>query len=439
MNRLEELAKKAKASSYALSVMDNADKNKIILSISECILANTDEVLKANSIDMENLKSKSPSMADRLRLTPERLASMCDGLSQIVQLDDPIGQVVDKWTNASGLEISKVRASLGVIGVIYEARPNVTIDVAGLCIKTGNAVILRGGSDAINSNRALYNIMSNAIEQAGFCKDIVQFIDDTDRSLTLDMLKLGKYIDVVIPRGGDALKNLVLANATMPVIASAGGNCHLYVDSSADIDMAIDVIINAKAQRPSVCNSLEQLLISREILDVAVPKIFTALKNAGVVIKACSECIDSYNKSGLVSEECVMFCAGDGSDECTMYCGGVELATKEDYYEEHLSLMISVKAVADVSEAIERINEHSTCHSEAIIATDQNAINMFTAKVDSGCVYVNASTRFTDGFEFGFGAEIGISTQKLHARGPLGLAQLTSEKYVCVGNGTIRK
>ena len=360
---------------------------------------------------------------------------------QITDLADPVGEVVDTWTNSSGLDISKVRASLGVIGVIYEARPNVTIDVAGLCIKTGNAVILRGGSDAINSNRALYKIMISAIESVGFSSDIVQFIDDTDRALTLDMLKLGKYIDVVIPRGGDTLKNLVLANATMPVIASAGGNCHLYVDSSADIDMAIEVILNAKTQRPSVCNALEQLLISRDILDIAVPKIFGALKNAGVVIKACNECIEIYNANSQESDMCTLYCAIDdgGSEECSMYCGGVELASEQDYYTEHLSLMISVKSVTGVVEAIDHINTHSTSHSEAIIATDQKIIDLFTAKVDSGCVYVNASTRFTDGFEFGFGAEIGISTQKLHARGPLGLRQLTSEKYICVGNGTIRK
>ncbi len=441
MKNIQKLAMLAKASSYKLSAMSDSDKNKILIAIANEITASSDEILKANIIDINALSGNNASFRDRLLLNPARINAMCEGLRQIAKLPNPIGEVVDVWTNKDGLEISKVRAALGVVGVIYEARPNVTIDVAALCIKAGNAVILRGGSDAINSNRALYMAMTRAIESVGFSGDIVMFVDDTDRSVTLDMLKLGKYIDVVIPRGGNELKNLVMENANMPVIASAGGNCHLYVDSSADIDMAIKVILNAKTQRPTVCNALEQLLISRDIIDSAVPNIFAALKNAGVIIKACAESISVYNSSDMSSEECRMFCSGSnsGSEECEIYCAGVEQATDKDYYTEHLGMEISVKIVSGVEEAIERINEHNTSHSDGIISSDKKNIDLFTSCVDSGCIYVNASTRFTDGFEFGFGAEIGISTQKLHARGPLGLRQLTSEKYICVGNGTIRK
>ncbi|HRF36653.1 MAG TPA: glutamate-5-semialdehyde dehydrogenase, partial [Clostridia bacterium] len=362
---------------------------------------------------IETLKGKDSAFLDRLTLNEKRIQAMSEGIKQIVLLPDPVGEVTEKWTAYSGLQISKVRAPLGVIGVIYEARPNVTIDVAGLCIKTGNSVILRGGSDAINSNRALYKVMKEAIEGIGISSNFIQFVNDTDRSLTMEMLKQGDYIDVIIPRGGDKLKQLVLENATMPVIASSGGNCHIYVDNDCDLDLACKVILNAKVQRPTVCNALEQLLINKDILAEAVPKIFAELDKAGVLIK-CDE-------------------------ECAKYYSNVQLASEEDYFEEHISMVISVKSVASVDDAINHINIHSTGHSEAIISNNQKNIDKFTTKVDSGCVYVNASTRFTDGFEFGFGAEIGISTQKLHARGPLGLKQLTSEKYICVGNGTIRK
>lgn len=407
------LCQKAKQASYELGAMSSNDKNVILTAIANAILANKNYILTENKADIIALQGRDSAFLDRLTLNDSRIAAMSEGIMQIVKLPDPIGEVTDKWTAASGLKISKVRAPLGVIGVIYEARPNVTIDVAGLCIKTGNAVVLRGGSDAINSNRALYKVMKQAIVDAGYNDEFIQFVDDTDRSLTLEMLKQGDFIDVIIPRGGDKLKQLVLANATMPVIASAGGNCHTFVDKDADIDMACKIILNAKTQRPTVCNALEQLLIHKDILAQAVPKIFECLDNAGVKIK-CDE-------------------------ECAKYYKNVSIATKEDYYEEHLDLIVTVKAVSSVEEAVEHINEHNTSHSEAIISNNAGSINLFTSKVDAGCIYVNASTRFTDGFEFGFGAEIGISTQKLHARGPLGLKQLTSEKYIAVGNGTIRK
>ncbi len=410
---IKELCMAAKNASYELSAMTANQKNDILTAIADAIIKEKDFILAQNKLDIETLKGKDSAFLDRLTLNEKRIQAMSEGIKQIVMLPDPVGEVTEKWTAYSGLQISKVRAPLGVIGVIYEARPNVTIDVAGLCIKTGNSVILRGGSDAINSNRALYKVMKEAIESIGISSDFIQFVNDTDRSLTTEMLKQGDYIDVIIPRGGDKLKQLVLENATMPVIASSGGNCHIYVDNDCDLDLACKVILNAKVQRPTVCNALEQLLINKDILADAVPKIFAELDKAGVLIK-CDE-------------------------DCAKYYRNAQLASEDDYFEEHISMVISVKSVENVDEAINHINIHSTGHSEAIISNNQKNIDKFTTKVDSGCVYVNASTRFTDGFEFGFGAEIGISTQKLHARGPLGLKQLTSEKYICVGNGTIRK
>lgn len=410
---IKEICSAAKTSSYILGAMSNEEKNIILNAIADAIDSNKDYILAQNKIDLDNVNGKDNVFIDRLSLNDARVSLMSEGLRQIVKLPDPIGEVTEQWSRESGIEIKKVRAALGVIGVIYEARPNVTIDVAGLCIKTGNSVILRGGSDAINSNRALYKVMKQAIENLGKDSSFIQFIDSTDRNLTAEMLKQGESIDVIIPRGGDKLKHFVLDNATMPVICSAGGNCHIYVDSDADLDMACKVVLNAKAQRPTVCNALEQLLINKDILDRAVPKIFAALDDAGVTIK-CDK-------------------------ECAKYYKNVQIACDDDYFEEHHCMLISVKSIANIDEAIEHINTHSTNHSDGIISNNAYNINKFVTKVDSGCVYVNASTRFTDGFEFGFGAEIAISTQKLHARGPIGLKQLTSEKYIVVGNGAIRK
>ena len=383
------LCERAKQSSYSLSSLSNDIKNSMLICIADGIKLNEKAILDANKLDILSLKGRDSAFLDRLTLNNARIDAMCDGLIQITHLNDPIGEVIDVWTNASGLEISKVRAPLGVIAVIYEARPNVTVDVAGLCIKTGNSVVLRGGSDAINSNRALYECMSNSLSKGGFNAEVVQFVDDTDRNTTMELLKQGNYIDVIIPRGGDTLKKLVLANATMPVIASAGGNCHIYVDEFADIDQAVDVVLNAKTQRPTVCNACEQLLINRKILEKAVPEILGKLRKNGVEILADQEIINCFSAA--------------------------KLATETDYYTEHLALIISVKTVENVQEAVAHINKHNTSHSEAIISKNQENINIFTSNVDAGCIYVNASTRFTDGFEFGFGAEIGISTQKLHA------------------------
>ena len=287
---IKQLCMNAKQASYELSGMPENKKNEILTAIAQSILDNKDYILAENKVDTDSLKGRDGAFLDRLSLNDARIKAMSDGLLEIVKLPDPVGEVVETWTTDSGLQISKVRAPLGVIGVIYEARPNVTIDIAGLCIKTGNSVILRGGSDAINSNRALYNVMKTAIQKLGVDDSFIQFVNDTDRSLTNEMLKQGEYIDVIIPRGGDKLKKLVLENATMPVIASAGGNCHIYVDSDCDLDMACKVIVNAKVQRPTVCNALEQLLINNDILPVAVPKIFAALVKEGVTIKCDEEC-----------------------------------------------------------------------------------------------------------------------------------------------------
>lgn len=412
MNYIEDLCVKAKKSSYNLSALTALQKNEMLRLIAKEILANKQAILVANKEDIINLNGRDTTFLDRLTLTDKRIENMCEGLEQIAEINDPIGEVTEEWTNKDGLKIRKIRMPLGVIGVIYEARPNVTIDVAGLCIKTGNAVVLKGGSDALNSNRILYNCIKNALESKGYDSNIVQFIDSTDRNSTMEMLAQSNNIDVIIPRGGNSLKKLVLENSTIPIIASAGGNCHIYIDESADLNEAVKVIVNAKVQRPSVCNACEQLLINTKIAGIAVPMIFNALKEQGVTIK--------------------------GDEICRKY-SDCDLASEEDYYTEHQDLVISVKCVENTQEAIDWTNEHSTSHSEAILSKNEENIALFTTKVDSGCVYVNASTRFTDGFEFGFGAEIGISTQKLHARGPLGPKQLTSEKYIIVGKGTCRK
>ncbi len=352
-------------------------------------------------------------MIDRLTLTDSRIALMAEGVRQVADLDDPVGKTVRQWKVDSGLEIKKVRAPLGVIGVIYESRPNVTVDVASLCIKSGNGVMLKGGKEAISTNRVLFEIIQQAIGELGLDKDIVGFVDDVDRQATYDMLQQSKYIDVIIPRGSDNLKKFVLANSQIPVIASSGGNCHVYVEKTADLEMAKKIVYNAKMQRVSVCNAQEQLLVDEAIADKFLPDMLKTLQEGG--------------------------CKIIGDETIQRYAKDVIPATEEDYKREREDYYLTVKVVKDYKEAIDRINANGTKHSEAIVSTDDKVMNIFTTAVDAGCVYTNASTRFTDGFEFGFGAEIGISTQKLHARGPLGLEQLTSEKYVVTGHGEIRK
>ncbi len=414
MEDMQQACGKVRNATYKLSLYDTKTKNDILLAIADKILASKKEIKAVNAIDIQNAKGKlSDAMIDRLTLTDARIELMAEGVRQVAELDDPVGKVVRQWTVESGLEIKKVRAPLGVIGVIYESRPNVTVDVASLCIKSGNGVILKGGKEAINSNRALFEIIQKAIEELGYDKDIVGFVDNVERSATYEMLQQAKYIDVIIPRGSDNLKKFVLTNSQIPVIASSGGNCHVYVEKTADLAMAKDIVYNAKMQRVSVCNAAEQLLVDRDIAEKFLPDM-----------------IDTLQKGG---------CKVIGDETVCKLCKDVIPAKEEDYKTEREDYILTVKVVKDYKEAIERINANGTKHSEAIISKDAEAMRVFTTAVDAGCVYTNASTRFTDGFEFGFGAEIGISTQKLHARGPLGLEQLTSEKYVVTGHGEVRK
>ena len=414
MEDMQQACGKVRNATYKLSLYDTKTKNEILLAIADKILASKKEIKAVNAIDIQNAKGKlSDAMIDRLTLTDARIELMAEGVRQVAELDDPVGKVVRQWTVESGLEIKKVRAPLGVIGVIYESRPNVTVDVASLCIKSGNGVILKGGKEAINSNRALFEIIQKAIEELGYDKDIVGFVDNVERSATYEMLQQAKYIDVIIPRGSDNLKKFVLTNSQIPVIASSGGNCHVYVEKTADLAMAKDIVYNAKMQRVSVCNAAEQLLVDRDIAEKFLPDM-----------------IDTLQKGG---------CKVIGDETVCKLCKDVIPAKEEDYKTEREDYILTVKVVKDYKEAIDRINANGTKHSEAIISKDAEAMRVFTTAVDAGCVYTNASTRFTDGFEFGFGAEIGISTQKLHARGPLGLEQLTSEKYVVTGHGEVRK
>ena len=414
MEDMQQACGKVRNATYKLSLYDTKTKNDILLAIADKILASKKEIKAVNAIDIQNAKGKlSDAMIDRLTLTDARIELMAEGVRQVAELDDPVGKVVRQWTVESGLEIKKVRAPLGVIGVIYESRPNVTVDVASLCIKSGNGVILKGGNEAINSNRALFEIIQKAIEELGYDKDIVGFVDNVERSATYEMLQQAKYIDVIIPRGSDNLKKFVLTNSQIPVIASSGGNCHVYVEKTADLAMAKDIVYNAKMQRVSVCNAAEQLLVDRDIAEKFLPDMIETLQKGG--------------------------CKVIGDETVCKLCKDVIPAKEEDYKTEREDYILTVKVVKDYKEAIDRINANGTKHSEAIISKDAEAMRVFTTAVDAGCVYTNASTRFTDGFEFGFGAEIGISTQKLHARGPLGLEQLTSEKYVVTGHGEVRK
>ncbi len=411
---IQEVCSKVRNATYKLSLYDTNMKNAILMAVAKKIEQSKEEIKKINAVDIQNAKGKlSEAMIDRLTLTDSRIALMAEGVRQVADLDDPVGKTVRQWKVDSGLEIKKVRAPLGVIGVIYESRPNVTVDVASLCIKSGNGVMLKGGKEAISTNKVLFEIIQQAIGELGLDKDIVGFVDDVDRQATYDMLQQSKYIDVIIPRGSDNLKKFVLTNSQIPVIASSGGNCHVYVEKTADLEMAKKIVYNAKMQRVSVCNAQEQLLVDEAIADKFLPDMLKTLQEGG--------------------------CKIIGDETIQRYAKDVIPATEEDYKREREDYYLTVKVVKDYKEAIDRINANGTKHSEAIVSTDDKVMNIFTTAVDAGCVYTNASTRFTDGFEFGFGAEIGISTQKLHARGPLGLEQLTSEKYVVTGHGEIRK
>ena len=411
---LTELGIKAKKASAVLATASTEEKNKALSAIADALIGNSEKILLANEKDIENGKKAglSDSLLDRLRLDEKRINGMANGVRLVASANDPVNKVLWGETRPNGLQIRKITVPLGVIAVIFEARPNVTSDAASLCLKAGNAVILRGGKEAINSNTAIAACMREAVESAGLPKDCIQLVEDTTRDSSQALMKMNKYVDVLIPRGGAGLIRAVVENATVPVIETGTGNCHTYIDKDADLDMAAKIIINAKTSRPSVCNACESLLIHRDIAQKAIPFICEKLTAANVEIRG---------------DETV----------CALFKNAVP-ATKEDYATEFLDYIISVKVVESLDEAAEHIAENGTGHSECIITESFSASQQFISKVDAAAVYVNASTRFTDGEEFGFGAEIGISTQKLHARGPLGLSDLTSVKYTVFGSGQIR-
>lgn len=410
------IGKKAKAASRLTASMRTDEKNEILLRTAQALIENRAEILKANKTDVEKAKQAgTPApLVDRLALTEARIEGMADGLRQIAKLPDPTGEVINMKTLPNGLVVGEKRVPMGVIGIIYEARPNVTSDAFGLCLKAGNAVILKGGSDAINSNKAIVDVFKRAISEADISPDIVQLIEDTSRKAATELMRLNGYVDVLIPRGGAGLISSVVMNSTVPVIETGAGNCHIYVDDSAKPDMALNILINAKTQRPGVCNAAESLLVSEKAAPDFLPLALKALKERGVEVRGC--------------------------EKTREICGGLDIipVAEEDYGREYLDMIISVKVVKDADEAIAHIAKYSTGHSETIVTESYENAMKFTNEVDSAAVYVNASTRFTDGNEFGFGAEIGISTQKLHARGPMGLKALTTTKFIIYGNGQIR-
>ena len=411
---VKELGIKAKGVQTFLSQVNTDDKNRALLAIADALEANEEKIISANALDLENGKAAGlgAGLLDRLMLNSERIAGIADGVRQVAALDDACGKVVYEYEKDNGLKIQKITVPIGVIGIIYEARPNVTADAAALCLKSGNAVILRGGKEAINSNKAVVSVMQDALEGAGFPRETVQLVEDTSRDSAAEMMKLNDYLDCLIPRGGKGLIKSVVENSTVPVIETGSGNCHIFVDESADLDMAAEIIFNAKTQRISVCNACESLVIHSAVIDKALPVIKARLDEKNVEIR--------------------------GDERAQSACEGVIPATEEDFYTEYLDYIISVKTVDSLDEAIAHINEHSTGHSEAIITNNDDNAKRFMQCIDSSSVYVNASTRFTDGGEFGLGAEIGISTQKLHARGPMGIEGLTSTKYLIFGNGQVR-
>lgn len=409
---VKELAQKSHEASLKLASFTSCQKNDILLAILKKLEDNIGLILTENALDLANMTNEDAILYDRLKLNEKRIQGMLDGLKQIISLPDPVGKVTSEWSRPNGLIIKKVRAPLGVIAIIYEARPNVTVDATALCIKSGNAVILRGSKSALKTNIVLLSLMKQAIIDAGFDADIIQMITLPDYGYVTELLHQNKYVDVVIPRGGEQLKKFILDNSKIPVIASAGGNCHVYVEETADIETAVKVAVSAKISRPSVCNSAEHILVDKSIATKFLPLCIEKLLAEGVVVKG-----DKASKE---------------------ICSQIVDAVDCDYETEYLDKIVSVKVVDDYNDAIEHINRYGTRHSEAIISTNEQAISEFQKRVDAAAIYVNASTRFTDGFEFGFGAEMGISINKLHARGPLGLEQLTSEKYLIAGNGQIR-
>ena len=411
---LEKMGQLAKAASRTLMKLTQSEKNDCLLAVATNLVANTDRILEANQKDLDNgIANNMPeSLQDRLRLTKERIEGIAEGVRQVAALDDPIGEVMDTFERPNGLKVMQKRVPLGVVGIIYESRPNVTADAFGLCFKTGNVVILKGGSDALQSNIAITKVLREALESCKIPADAIQLITETDREVTKQFMKMNEYVDVLIPRGGAGLIRSVVENSTIPVIETGTGNCHIFIDESADIDMAVAIIMNAKTQRIGVCNACESLVIHEKVKDALLPALEKALKTKDVEIR--------------------------GDEQVRAILPSAIAATEEDWGTEYLDYIISMKVVSSVEEAIDHINRYNTKHSEAIITENATNAEKFLNEIDASSVYWNASTRFTDGFEFGFGAEIGISTQKLHARGPMGLKALTSYKYVIYGTGQVR-
>ena len=416
MNKmLLQLGINAKEAENTMRTITTDQKNQVLAAVADHLIASTDKLLEANAVDVANAKQNHmpEGLVDRLMLSPERIEGMAEGLRQLVALEDPIGEVTGMKKRPNGLLIGQKRVPLGVVGIIYEARPNVTADAFGLCFKTGNVVILKGGSDAIHSNEAIVDCIRESLKACGVTENAIQLIADTSRETAAEFMKMNEYVDVLIPRGGKGLIKAVVNQSTIPVIETGTGNCHIYVDESADLDMAVNIILNAKTQRVGVCNACESLLVHANVKEKLLPVLAQKLKEKHVEMRADKEAHE-------------------------LMPGSVD-ATEEDWGTEYLDYILSIKVVYSVDEAIAHINRYNTGHSEAIITNDYTNAQKFLDEVDAAAVYVNASTRFTDGFEFGYGAEIGISTQKLHARGPMGLLALTTTKYIIYGNGQIRQ
>ncbi len=408
------IGKKAFDAKFELAKLSEDEKNKVLKDVADALVESTEELLAANAKDVERglQNGMHEGLLDRLKFTVDRIADMADGIRKVAELEDPVNKTLDSWTLDNGLRISKVSVPLGVIGIIYESRPNVTADAFSLTFKAGNVVILKGGSDAIESNMAVTEVIRRVIEKDGYNPDFIQLIPFTDRSAVSELLSLREYVDVIIPRGGAGLIRMVCDNSKIPVIETGSGNCHIYIDEFADIDKAIPIIVNAKTQRIGVCNAVESLVVHEKIKERFLPRISEEMKK---------------NKVELRADKLSISLLPEAKD-----------AEEEDFGKEYLDYIMSVKTVNSVDEAIEHINRYNTGHSESIITENEENAGKFLRGVDAACVYVNASTRFTDGFQFGFGAEIGISTQKLHARGPMGLKELTSYKYEIIGDGQIR-